>query len=387
MKKIKLLLTLLINWLIKAVFTVFSAFFSVNPRKVTFASSRARVLQGNLLYVHDELIKQEKDYEIACLLNTYKSSARGKFIYLLEIIKNCYHLATSRYFFIDDYFYPVYVINPRRETEIIQLWHAAGAFKKFGYSTVGKPFGPSEAYLKIVKVHSNYSYAIVSSNEVVPHYAEAFNMPAKKILPLGLPRTDYFYSTREHKTLKKNFYIRHPELKNKKMILYAPTYRGKSNTGKAFTIPFHVDEMKRILGEDFYLVAHFHPYNRNDLKEQTQKASGFLYNFSEEFNIDELMILSDMLITDYSSVVFDYSLLNKPVGFYSYDLEEYENERDFYFDYREFIPGPMFEDTVSMSDWIKQENKNLKQITEFRDRFFDHHDGESSKRVIDHFFN
>src|SRR5699024_2225448 len=101
-------------------------------------------------------------------------------------------ISNARYLIIDDYYLPVYLIKPTKRLKIIQLWHAAGAFKKFGYSTMNSKFGPSSSYLNIIPIHSNYSHVYVSSTHVIPYYAEAFNMSTDRIYSLGTPRIDLF---------------------------------------------------------------------------------------------------------------------------------------------------------------------------------------------------
>ena len=224
-------------------------------------------------------------------------------------------MATSRYFIIDDYYFPVYVIKPRKDVEIIQLWHSAGALKKFGLSTEGKPFGPSKDYLKHVNIHGNYTKAYVSSTEVIPFFAEAFNMPEKHIYPLGVPRTDYFFEDEIIKKLRFDFYAAYPELVDKKILLYAPTFRGKSHYQDAFELPFDVEYMADQLAEDYALIIHLHPYMRANCLGAWH-SDNFVYHIQDTFVIQELLAITDILITDYSTVFFDYSLLRRPMIFY-----------------------------------------------------------------------
>lgn len=386
MRRLKMGSTIIAKICVQMVYYVSMVLFPVNEKKVTFASYRIEQLKGNLYFIYNELQRQSDSYSCTFLFKKYHTSILGKADYLLHMLRASYHLATSRYFFIDDYYFPAYVIKPRQRTEIVQLWHAAGAFKKFGYSTVDKEFGPSDHYLKHVKIHSNYSKAMVSSSEVIPYFAEAFNMPSEDILPLGVPRTDYFLWDDEHRRVKKQFYQQYPELSGKKLILYAPTFRGKSHGQETFRTPLDVARLANSLGQDYALLIHVHPYMENSVKVE-KPTEGFAYHMSGQFNIQELMVLSDMLITDYSSVVFDFSLLTRPIAFFADDLGEYMKERDFYYDFQSFIPGPFFTNSVSLASWIKNGVFDRKAVVDFRDRFFDYIDGNSSQRIIDYFFN
>lgn len=313
------------------------------------------------------------------LLRKFNGTLMGKVRYIVHLIKATYHLATSSYFIIDDFYIPVYFIRPRKNTEVIQLWHAAGIFKKFGLSTVGKPFGPRPDYLKHVKIHSNYSRLYVSSNEVIPYYAEAFGMDEQRIFPFGLPRTDYFYKT-DSSTLGERFFRDYPALKGKKLLLYAPTYRGKSHYQNTFSSPINFKKLEEILGEGYGVIVHLHPYMRViDLSDQR-----FVFHIQEEYDIQELMRLADLLITDYSSVIFDFSILGKPMAFFADDLEEYKQERDFYLDYDEMVPGPIFDRTEPLAAWIKKGEFPVERVKGFQERFFEYRDGRASERIVQH---
>lgn len=368
--------------MVQIIYVFCCLFFPLNNKKVTFASSRSNSLQGNLLYLFNELKLQHPDFIPKCLLRKYNSTKAGKVAYLFHMFVSIYHIATSRYFFIDDYYLPIYFIKPRKKTEIIQVWHAAGAFKKFGYSTLGKTFGPNKQYLRHVKVHSNYNHVIVSSSEVIPFFSEAFNTSPDKILPLGLPRTDFLLQQGNSKNIKERLYNDFPELKGKKIILYAPTFRGKSHYQSNFKEYLDYSELKASLGDEYALLVKFHPYINGNLKINSS-LKGFVFQIDSNYNTEEILLISDLLITDYSSIIFDYSLLGRPMAFLANDLEAYIKERDFYYDYESFVPGPIFKDTKDIAYWINNGKFDLTKVVDFSNKFFDIQDGCSSQRVIE----
>ena len=383
MKYLQLLPTLVTKYLIQFAYFLTSLFTKVDVNKITIATYRASTLEGNLTFIKSEIDRQDPNIKCVVLAKKFNSSLIGKIEYAIHLIRASFHMATSRFFIIDDFYFPVYVICPRSGTEIVQVWHAAGAFKKFGLSTLDKSFGPSSEYLKHVKIHGNYSRVYVSSKEVIPYYADAFGMDENHIYPLGVPRTDYFFDEKKKSLVKDKFYHTYPELKNRKLILYAPTFRGKSHYQKAFHIPIDLNLMKDALDESYAFLVHLHPY-MNAGVEFNKDLDRFVYHIHKDFTIEELLLLSDILITDYSSIIFDYSILNRPIAFFVHDLESYLEERDFYYPYESFVPGPIFKDTSSMLEWIKEEPKNLDEIERFRHRFFDQLDGKSSERIVKH---
>ena len=381
MESLKFLPTIVVKFVLRFFYYLFCTFTKVDDLKVTFASYRSDTLKDNLFYMNKEMEENYPEYNRNFIFKKFDSSVTGKISYIFHMIKACYYIATSKYFIIDDYYFPIYVLNIRNDVEVIQVWHSAGALKKFGLSTVGKPFGPSETYLKHVSVHGNYSKVYVSCAEVIPYYAEAFQMPEERIYPLGIPRTDYFFSKENRGILKEKFYQSFPELEQKKVLLYAPTFRGKSHYQNNFQLPFDLEKMGEELQNDYVLFIHLHPYMRNQFQAKSGK---FVYVMNDSYSIQELLVLADILITDYSTVFFDYSLLEKPMIFYPYDLEEYKKERDFYYSYEELIPGPMVKDTESLIKEIKKGKFDLNRIRKFKNRFFDIQDGKATERIMKH---
>ncbi|MBX6353222.1 MAG: CDP-glycerol glycerophosphotransferase family protein [Thermoflavifilum sp.] len=337
--------------------------------------------KGNLAAVVGALERAGWHGERVFLFHRYSKTVIGQCSTAWYFLRAGYHLARSRYFVIDDYFFPAYVIQPRAGTDIVQLWHAAGAFKKFGYSAIGTEFGPSQRYLQEVPVHANYSWVFVSAREVVPFYAEAFNMPEERVLPLGVPRTDVFFDDHARQAARQHLIRSHPELAHRKIVLYAPTYRGRSYTPDEFVLPLQARQMAERLGDAYALVVHLHPYVRRWRWPEGEEAPRFAY-VVDDMSMEELMFVADVLVTDYSSVIFDFSLLDRPMAFLAPDLEDYLRERNFYYNYMDLVPGPIFRDTASLSEWIQRREFDMAQIKRFRDRFFDHQDGHSSDRIV-----
>lgn len=144
-------------------------------KRVVFATYRTTKLSDNFKFIYNEMKSQPLDYEYIFLLKKMEPGLFGKIKYLLHLLKATYYMATSAFFIIDDFYFPVYVIKPRKGTEVIQVWHACGAFKKFGYSILDKEYGADNNYIKHIPIHKNYAHVLVSSQEVSKHYANFFN--------------------------------------------------------------------------------------------------------------------------------------------------------------------------------------------------------------------
>lgn len=127
MKSVKLMPTIAVKYILRLFYGLFCLLFNVEPHKVTFASYRSTMIKDNLAYVNEEVAREYPTYKRHFLFKKFNSTATGKVNYIIHMIKACFHLATSRYFIIDDYYFPVYMIKPREGIDIIQLWHSAGA--------------------------------------------------------------------------------------------------------------------------------------------------------------------------------------------------------------------------------------------------------------------
>lgn len=383
MKLVRLLPTILVKYSLKLVYYCLCLVVKIDQQKVTFASYRSSGLKDNLEYISRYLETVYPNYKQTFLFKKYNGKLTGKLSYYFHMIEAAYKLATSRYFIIDDYYLPIYFLKPRKGVEVIQLWHSSGALKKFGLSLVGKRFGPSREYLKHVKVHGNYSKVYVSSEEVVPFYAEAFGMEKSNIYPLGVPRTDYFFDKEKVNTLREVFIAEYPEFIDKKIILYAPTFRGKSHEQSEYVLPFNIKKMEEELKGEYILLVHLHPYMRGNLKLD----GDFAFHMKNNYSIQELLALSDVLITDYSAIFFDYCLLERPIIFFSYDIVGYKEERDFYYDYEKLVPGPIVGNTEDLIAVLKKSDFDINRIVEFKKRFFMYQDGKATERITNHIFN
>jgi CDP-ribitol ribitolphosphotransferase len=267
-------------------------------------------------------------------------------------------------------------MNFHPESEVVQLWHAAGAFKKFGLSA---PTNPNLVELE-KRIAKRLDYVVVSSQNIAPCYEEAFGVKKEKILPLGIPRTDYYFQEHDLKSLRTKFEKQYPASKNKKIVLYAPTFREDPKLDKNLLNNLDMDLFQQELGDNYILAVRLHPQIN-----QEQELSPEIIDLTDYPDEKELLLLTDILVTDYSSIMVEYALLEKPVIFYPYDLEFYDfYERGFYYDYHELVPGPIARSNQELIAIIKEDKYDFSKIRDFKKSQFDHFDGKSSRRVVDY---
>jgi CDP-glycerol glycerophosphotransferase (TagB/SpsB family) len=367
--------------LVRVAFAI--AQFTPVRRRVVLATAHSPALTGNLTAIHDELASRVPPVRVVVLAHRPEGGVRGRAVAAWHALVAGYYLATSRVFVVDDYFFPIYVIHPRRGTTIVQTWHACGAFKKVGYSVLDKSFGMDEALARRVRVHSNYDVCLVASQSAAPHYAEAFRQPLERFVSrLGIPRTDVLFGEERLARVREAVRRRYGLSDNRRVVLYAPTFRGDSVTDAHATDDLDLRALRETLGDDHVLLIRLHPFVRSRTAIGPDLA-GFAIDVSDHPDINELMLVSDVLITDYSSAIYEFALLRRPMVFFAPDYEAYERERGFYFDYRTGVPGPIFETTVALAAYLKAGIFDLERVERFRRESFDVADGRSTARVTD----
>lgn len=350
--------------------------FPIKKNRIAFLSNRRIDLSGNFENVYQKL-EQEKRWKFWFWLDT-RELKRTR---LLDAVRLTYYCTCAKVILVDDYVGLLYQFPRRKGTKMIQLWHACGAFKIFGYSRLGKIGQMKQESM----AHRIYDYAIVSSSEIRKFYAEGFGLAERQIIPTGIPRTDCFWNPEWKEEKRKVFFEQHPSWKNKKILLFAPTFRG-SGKNRGFypengLDPRRLLEALKQLGKDEWrILVKYHPFihergNFEDLDD--------ILDVSDEPEINDLLPAADLIITDYSSLIFEAAILEIPMIFYAFDLVEYEKERGFYYDYEDFVPGRVVRSFSEIIKTIEEENYETKKIEQFKRRFFDYWDGKSTERVVE----
>lgn len=349
-----------------------------NNKKAVFILSRGKELEGNLQYIYQELIKQLDGVKIHFVYTENRMD--------LKLFSEVAMISNAQYLILDDYYLPVYLIKPNKRLKIVQLWHAAGAFKKVGYSTIGTRFGPKNTYLKLIPIHSNYTHVYVSSKNVVPFYAEAFNMSESNIYPLGIPRIDLFKNKNQITQVISKLSMEYPMIKDRKYIniLVAPTYRaeGTQKESDIDIVGILCNVMKNIR-DDIRIFFKAHPYMPK--KEIVKLESKANVTVISKYSINEWMLIADAFITDYSSSIFDFSLLERPFAHFVPDIDEYRMNRGFYQDIETISDGTIITEQESLVNWINARSKDEHLDTSRMVHFNFDNTKDVSKKIVTHF--
>jgi CDP-ribitol ribitolphosphotransferase len=284
---------------------------------------------------------------------------------------------------VDDYFFPIYPVKKRSGVTIIQVWHACGAFKRFGRATLESEWGADEIFLKWAPIHANYDLTLVSSASIAHIYADAFGQPVEKITAaFGIPRTDALAPTLRRDATEREVRTRLGLTDTRTTILYAPTFRGADMKGAGAPELLDIAALYRALGDRYRLVLRLHPFVKSAMRIP-EEARDFVVDASREPDVNEVMLAADILVTDYSSIIFEYALLNRPMAFLAPDLAAYERERGFFFDYRSGVPGPVFDTTEQLVAWIDAKTFDLPRVLKFAAESFDVMDGRATERLVE----
>lgn len=333
------------------------------PNQILMLSTSKGKLGGNLLAIKNYIEANELDYNIIVVTSLKETT-------IDELGKT---MAQSKYILVDDFEPMVYVLKLRENQELIQVWHAMGAFKRFGYGRLTAEKGSL--------THKNYTKAIVSSPEIRQIYADSFGISVDKIKAVGTPRTDLFFDEGYASSAKERLFQKAPELKEKRICLFAPTFRGQNVNDAQYPSEFiNLERLAEELGNEWAIIVKMHPFVKDKFQIPNKEN---IFDFSDEREINDILFITDVLVTDYSSVIFENAIIGGSAVLYCPDLEEYDKGRGFYFDYKDYSCGSIVTKEDELASAIKNATNDNEEYKAFKSRFVSLCDGNSSKRFVE----
>ena len=275
----------------------------------------------------------------------------------------------------------------RKDQKYVQTWHGT-PLKKLGFdvthdTAMNTTKDIQDKHTESVK---KYDYFISPSKFCSEKFESAFHLkeiaPKCRLLEIGYPRNDYLlnYKKADLEDIKNKLGLNDKKFKKKQIILYAPTWRDdqhESGKGYVYDCPVNFEKLRKELGDDYIILFRAHYFVANSF--DFSKYKDFVIDVSRYENIAELFVISDILITDYSSVFFDYSILKRPIILYMYDYDHYVGDlRGFYFD-PSHLPWPIVKTEEALIDAIRSSKPAM---NEFAKQFIELEDGKASKRLI-----
>ena len=312
-----------------------------------------------------ETLQGDPEYKNETWVTDFGKMGYGSLLKWLKQFMKRY--AAAEYVFICDNFLPVSACEKRPETKVVQLWHSGGLLKKSGYDT-------TEDIPKMYKgdsVYKNYDLLTVSAPCCVPVFTKTMRLASGVVQATGISRSDYYYDEAWNQANREEFYRKYPEAKGKKVILWAPTFRGNA----AMPTLCGMEEIQRVMKETedrYYWVIKLHPH----LEEKGMKSNC-------ELPSGKIFAVADLLITDYSSILFDYMAYKKPFLFFAPDFDSFDHARGFYVPYDSF-PCKVVTDGAELPAAIEYElsERDPAEI----EKCFAYHmsmcDGKATERIL-----
>ncbi len=366
-------------WGFRRVFNLFTHFAKKNGDIILFASGSRAEIGGNEKVIYDRMVERGLDSKFKFRFDFKASISVNRSI--PAMIRFAYYLATSDIILVDDYYPDIYFVDYPKHIKILQVWHACGAFKSVGFERLGKSGAPAFN----TKIHKCYTHVPVSSYHSALHNAEGFAIDIKKFYPVGIPRTDIFFDEEYKKKTRAEMLEVFSECKDAKTVyMYAPTFRG-DNANNAY-FPFDrldFESWGKFLEEtDSVLIVKLHPFVRRKVEIPEQYKHRIL-DASSYREVNDILFIVDVLITDYSSIIYEMSLLKKPMLFFAFDQKHYEATRDFYEPYEDLVPGKIVHNFDDLMTALRNKDYEFEKMDGFIKKNFTYTDGKSTDRVID----
>ena len=356
----------------------------VKDNWIIFESFLGKNYSDSPKYIYEYLAKNYPGkYKFIWIINKktripYKHTSIKRFS-----IRYFYYMARCKYFVFNSR-QPVWIIK-REDTVFLQTWHGT-PLKKLVFDIDDISSASPKYKQQVFKQSREWDYLIAPNAFSSETFRRCF-MYDKEMLETGYPRNDILHAPNK-KEIADKIKDRIGIPRDKKTILYAPTWRDDEYYGKGqykFELHLNLDKMKKELGDEYVILLRTHYFIADSLDVSVLK--GFAYNVSKYDDISELYLVSDILITDYSSVFFDFANLKRPMLFYTYDLEKYRDIlRGFYLDIEKEVPGPLLFTTDEVIDAINNIDSISKQYeqtyNEFYQRFCQWEDGHASEKVV-----
>ena len=341
--------------------------------KIVMLSRQSNKPSIDFELIKKEILRKTGDIEIKVLCKVLKSNVKDRINYCFYILKCMYHIATSKVCILDSYSIPISILKHKKSLEIIQIWHASGATKKFGYQSLNKKEGRGEGVAKVMNMHKNYSHVMAPSRITGKFYSEAFQIDKNNIFINGLPRIDYLLNEDLGKEKIESFYKEYPKYKDKPTILYVPTFRKDKDCSDVYR-----DLIDSINFEKYNLIIKLHPLDKSAEMDK--------YIINKKYNTFDLLKIADYIITDYSAVAFETSVLNKPLYFYVYDINEYKKTRGLNVNPLKEMKNSTSTNIKEIINSIENNSYNYEELEKFRSKYIQKVDKNNTKRLVNFVF-
>ena len=363
---------------IRSIYAILNKIRKKDGKHILFMSETRVPIGGNLKAIDSRIKERGLDKEFKISYSFSKTLQQSKLKTFFTWSRLLWLIAKQDYIFVDDYVPIFKTITLYKDTKLIQVWHAGVGFKSVGYSRFGKAGSP----LPKDSCHRKYDYALVGSNGLIPVYEEVFGIPRNHFIATGLPRLDDYLNQNKISEFKNQFYKDFPELLGRKIIMFAPTYRG--NTQKEAYYPYdkiNMNLVKELCEHEYAFIFKMHPFITEKI-EIPKENNKYIKDLSNYGDINEMFYVTDVLITDFSSNIYEFALQRKPMIFYAFDKDFYQLTRGVHRTLEQ-APGVVCERFEEVIEVIKNNKYDMNKLNDFLNESFNDHKRLSSDIAID----
>lgn len=337
--------------------------------KVTFISRQSNEIGIDFKLLIKEIEQENSNVKIVVLNKRLEKELWKKVQYFFHMFRQMYHIATSKVVVLDSYCIVVSILNHKKKLKVVQIWHALGSLKKFGYSSLDKGDGRSSKIARLMNMHKNYTYILTSSEISKPFFQEAFDAKEGQMKIMSLPRVDFLQNEKYIKEVQSKFFEVYPEVRNNKQnILYCPTQRKDGNVAVDTVI-------KAVDFQKYNLIIKLHDGQQKIYVDKKALAQ------RKKFLGMELLHVTDYIITDYSAIVYEAAITEKPIYFYAYDYDTYMEDRGWYINYQEEMPGAIEKDIGKIMNLIVKNEWDKQKVIDFKKKYIDDLSNNVTKKI------
>lgn len=359
--------------LIKFCLNVVYLFFKpLKTRKqITLISRQSNNITDDFRLLKEELEKQLPDYKIVVLCRKMDNKIK----YCFHMLTQMYNISRSKIVILDSYCILACMLKHKKNLKVIQIWHALGLIKKAGYAILDLEEGRNKIISYAANMHRNYTHVFTSSKDCINSMSKVFDCDKNIIKSVPLPRIDLLKDKKINDNNKSKIYKKYPSLKKKINVVYAPTFRKNE------------DDMQTIINEmcekfdykKYNLIIKLHPLSKIVIDNKNAIID-------KKFSTLEMLSISDYVISDYSSIIYEAGIMNKKLIFFAFDLDSYKGKRDFFIDYVNEVPGPVCKNANEILEFLNNPDykkyKDRDMISKYVDLEIDNYSKNMVNEII-----
>lgn len=352
------------------------SFFKIFPtkNKITMISRQSNDETLDFKLLREEIEKENNKIKVVVLCHKLEGGINAGFTekikYVIHMLSQMYHIATSKVVILDSYCILISIMKHKKKLKVIQMWHSMGTMKKFGYQILDMKEGSKKKLADLMKMHKNYDYIFASSIAYAKQLAEGFGYGTDKVRIFSLPRVDLLTSKIYKEQVTKKIEAKYLSVTKRQNILYCPTFRkDESKLEKEI-----YQMIEQIDFSKYNLIIKLHPLSKINITNDKAIVD-------KSFSSMDMLFIADYVISDYSCIIYEAAILNIPLFFFAFDLQEYLDNRGLTIDYKNVVPGLVSEKIADIIEEIDDGKYDINRVVEFRKKYVTNIDNCTKKIV------